>query len=142
MNFIPVLAQSQRGHYVTIQPTNLAAGPFLETKSEVRDLIQHLQTRADSCVDPLSLPVPSSGPHPDDFAFRPPVKLSTIVLHNSHQPRDYSCPNGNELHLSVAEVAAQVIAGIRNESPKQSVNAKRSLIECSWRRVRRSFGRR
>lgn len=131
MNFIPVLAQSQSGHYVTIQPTIRAAQPFLEAKSEVSQLINHLQTRLDSCNDSSS----SVPPQLEALAFRPPLKLSTIVLQNTHLIAAGHSPSD----LSVAEVAQQVIAGIRTESRMLSVNAKRSRIEYSWRKVRRFF---
>lgn len=133
MNFIPVLAQSQYGHYVTIQPTIQAARPFLEARSEVRELISHLQSiPADGCMDDH---LASLSSHSQVLPVRQNLKLSTIVLHGSQD----SCQES--INLSVAEVAQRVIAGIRTESRMMSVNAKRSRIEYSWRKVRRFLGR-
>lgn len=134
MNFIPVLAQSQCGQYVTIQPTIRAVQPFLDAKSEVRELINHLQSQpdADRCNDD------DDDDHSlDTLPFRPALKLSAIVLSNAKSPATDHSPDD----LSLSEVAHRVITGIRTESPMLSVNAKRSRIELSWRKVRRFLGR-
>lgn len=109
-----MLTKSTRGHLVTIQPTQRAARPFLDTKSEISELITHLGGVVDE----------NDGSMPT--ARRCSVQLSTIIY--SSPVKSDKLFNVLELR-SLREVATRIIDGIRHERRTLKITERRSLID-------------
>lgn len=126
MNFVPKLAQAKQGHFVTIQPNSHAAKPFLNSKSEIRELIKHL-SNSNSMHDtlynfnelPLELRMVNN--------HKQQLQLSTVIYKTKNS--DSNCKLINILDLNVCEIAERIIDGIQSEKKCIEITERRSLIE-------------
>lgn len=129
MNFIPKLTQANRGHFVTIQPSSQAAKPFLDTKSEIRELIRHLSNSNNSINNGSSfnlaeVQMPSSGIAM--VSAQQLLQFSTIIYKTKTNNSDSKL---NILDLNVCEIAERIINSIQCEKQCIEINERRSLIE-------------
>lgn len=129
------MTQSQRGHFVTIQPSTRAARPFLDTKSEIRELISHLSTTtSEDTGDSMDVTRRLSGGVSDVMSAigavqqQRPLQLSTVIYTNNT-----TATSDNRLfdilELSQSEIAARIIDGVRRERRTLKITERRSLID-------------
>lgn len=122
-----MLTRSDRGHLVTIQPNHRAARPFLDTKSEISELIAHLGGGDET--DRLS-------PSAVGVIRRRSLQLSTIIYERTtmgFRDGDNVTKSDKLFNVlavrSVSDVATRIIDGIRHERRMWTITERRSLID-------------